>query len=887
MRQILCNDKGALVARVPGPMVEPGSVLVRVRYSFVSAGTETAALRPPPVTAGADGSASAPQASAGLAFTYLSKAMRNPMKAARRVARIARDRVASAFPAPAAARRAPIVSCGDLEWTACAARSCRLESGGLEIQTDDSPGSYQATAGPIAIPAGRTAIVTVEGIVHGGMISVGLLSGDGSRWVAQRMVHAGSFSERVVAPADGSGSVTLVVANAGLGRASRVTINAAKAETVDPAQDGGLPASELDDQGWGLGYSLSGEVLATGPGVADLVPGDLVACAGAGQANHADYVSVKRNLVCRIPPGCPVDLAASAAVGAIALQGVRRAAPQIGDTIGVLGLGVIGQLAARLLAANGCRVLGMDPDGDRVERARRAGLTDGSTDPDVFSRLVRDRTAGHGADRVIVTAASRSSAIVNHAFQVSRARGTVVLVGDVGLDLDRAPFYRKEIDLLMSTSYGPGRYDRSFEEEGRDYPYAHVRWTLTRNMLAYLELIATGRIDVKSLIDRVVPIDDAPGVYAELVSGKRPVPLGVLISYPEDPRMLPEPAASRRITIRGHRTAPAGPLRYALVGAGAFGTSMLVPQMRKRPDRYFLRGIVSRNVVQAGNFARAHQVELLASDLDAVLSDPGFDLIVIATRHHEHADQTVRALRSGKHVFVEKPLAMSWDELGAVARAYDALEPRPLLMVGYNRRFSPALQTLSRVVAGRRAPLVIAYRVNAGYVPPEHWIQGAQGGGRNVGEACHMYDAMRSLVGSDVTQISAVSIDPAGAPYMRNDNFCVTLGFADGSIGNLVYTSLGPREGLGKERIEVYCDGDAYVVDDFRSLVRAATGQVLWESPEPDKGHAEELSRFGDAIASGAGSPIPFEEIVETTAVALHVEDLLHGRSRDVEVAAR
>jgi len=461
---------------------------------------------------------------------------------------------------------------------------------------------------------------------------------------------------------------------------------------------------------------------------------------------------------------------------------------------------------------------------------------------------------------------------------VTRAKGTVVIVGDVGLDVDRAVFYRKEIDLLMSTSYGPGRYDVAYEAEGHDYPYAYVRWTLNRNLQAYLDLIAAGRIRVAPLIDRVVSIDDAPTVYDELAKGEGTLPMGVVIEYPDAPA---EDAEATKVTISGHRPVAKDRVNYALVGAGSFGTSMLVPQMQKRKDRFALRGVVTRTGTQGSNFAREQQVEVLASDLDTVLSDPAFDLVVIATRHADHSEQVVRSLRAGKHVFVEKPLAIAWDQLATVADTYESLTIRPLLMVGFNRRFSPALQAVKERIASRRAPLMIEYRLNAGYLPLDHWVHGPQGGGRNIGEACHMYDVFRFLAAAPVDSISATAIDPRALAYRRNDNFCATIGYADGSVATLVYTALGPKSGMGKEHITVFCDGDAYVVDDFKRALRASDGSVFWQSGEADKGHYEELSRFGDAIAAGDEAPIPFDELIESSAVALHIEDLLLHRTAE------
>jgi len=306
---------------------------------------------------------------------------------------------------------------------------------------------------------------------------------------------------------------------------------------------------------------------------------------------------------------------------------------------------------------------------------------------------------------------------------------------------------------------------------------------------------------------------------------------------------------------------------------------MLVPQMDRCRDRYVLKAVVSRNTAQGGNFARDRGVGVLTSNLDDVLADPSIDLVVIATRHHEHAGQVKRSLEAGKHVFVEKPLALTWEELSSITATYASLTEPRALMVGFNRRFSPALRVLRDRLAGRRSPLMIEYRVNAGYLPLDHWVHGPQGGGRNLGEACHMYDVFRFLAGAPVKSIGAAAIDPGSLAYARNDNFTATVRYDDGTVATLVYTALGPKAGMGKEHITVFCDNDAFFVDDFRSLTRASDGAVLWQSGEILKGHFEELSAFGDAVARGEPSPIPFEEIVETTAVALEVEDQLFGRA--------
>jgi len=742
MRQILLNMSGAVVARVPRPVVSPGSVLVRVHYSLISVGTEIAPLRP--VAASPDTTAVERGLEyAALARHYLRASVRDPRKAINRVMRIARNQVQRA-PAPAA------------------------------------PGT----------PAAPT-------------------------------------------------------------------------------------SGERDAQGWAVGYSAAGEIVAVGDGITDLAAGDLVACAGAGHANHAEYINVPRNLVCRVPSGCDSRLAATATIGAIAMQGVRRASPQLGEHVCVLGLGLIGQITTQLLRAAGCTVIGLDLDAARVARARSLGMPHGASDPDTLKQIVRDVTGGHGADQTIMTAATKSNAVINLAMDVTRRKGRAIVVGDVGLKVERDVFYRKEIDLLMSTSYGPGRYDASYEIEGRDYPYGYVRWTENRNMQSYLELVAGGRIDVGALIDRVTTVDEAPAVYRALVDAEGEPPLGVLIQYGDAPDDLD--AAPSRVVIHGHRPTPEGRITYALVGAGGFGTGMLVPQMDKCRDRYALKAVVTRSAAQGGNFARERGVEMLTSNLDDVLRDPAIHLVVIATRHHEHADQVKRSIAAGKHVFVEKPLAITWDELSSVADAYSALGNRPALMVGFNRRFAPPLRELKARLASRRSPLVIEYRVNAGYLPLDHWVHGAQGGGRNIGEACHMYDVFRFLTGAPVRSIAATAIDPGGLAYARNDNFSATMSYEDGSVATLVYTALGPKTGMGKEHITVFCDNDAFIVDDFRRLTRASDGAELWQSGDILKGHFEELSAFADAIASGTPL-VPFEELVESSAVALDVDDRLFGR---------
>jgi predicted dehydrogenase/threonine dehydrogenase-like Zn-dependent dehydrogenase len=873
MRQILLNSGGARVARMPRPTAGPGAVLVRVHYSLVSVGTEIAPLRRSVIGAAPD----QPRLERGAAYLtlagrYFQAALRDPRRAAVRLREIASRQIARIHPA----RAAVPVGVGGHRWSAANPNAILSRStDALTIRTDDTPGGYQAISEAIPIPAGARPVIRLQGTVEAGAIAFGVLDAAAQRWIASRTYNAGPIDDAIVVDAATSTAMTLVVSTAGAPPPSRVTLIGVDVIMTGEDYRG---ASDLSDTGWSVGYSTAGEVIAVGEGVTDLAAGDLVACAGAGQANHADYIVVRRNLVCRVPRGCPAVDAASATVGAIALQGVRRAAPQLGEIACVLGLGLIGQLTVQLLKSAGCYVVGLDLSAERVRRATALGLDAGATDAEAIKPIVRDATGGRGADCTIMTAATKSDAVINLAMETTRAKGRAVIVGDVGLNVQRAVFYRKEIDLLMSTSYGPGRYDSRYEDEGVDYPYAYVRWTLNRNMQAYLDLIARGSVRFEPLVDRIVSIEEAPQVYQALAKADGELPLGVVIRYPSEAATSPDPsAAARIIVIRGHRAVPAGPVKWALVGVGAFGTSMLVPQFQKHPQQFFLHAVVSRNGSRGGNFAREHRVPIFTSDLDEVLADPDIGLIVVATRHRDHASQVVRALEAGKHVFVEKPLAVDWKQLADLAAAYERVDPKPIVMVGFNRRFSPALLNVRELVAPRRAPLAINYRVNAGYLPLDHWVQGSDGGGRNVGEACHMYDTFRSLARAPVRGVTAQAFDPgASAAYLRNDNFSATITYEDGTLASLIYTALGPKE-LGKERLEIFCDGEAYVIDDYKTLRRASDGAVLWESREIDKGHAAEIVRLADALRRGM-PPIAFDELVETTAVSLQIEDLLFGR---------
>ena len=616
---------------------------------------------------------------------------------------------------------------------------------------------------------------------------------------------------------------------------------------------GGLPT----------GYSAAGVVVAVGDRVTGFAPGDRVACAGAGIANHAELIDVPVNLAVRIPEGLDTSAAATVTLGAIALQGVRRTAPTLGETVLVLGLGVLGQLTVQLLRASGARVIGTDLDPARVEMALAHGLTHGVEPGEDLPTRVAALTDGFGADAAILTAATASSDVVRAAMQACRRKGRVVVVGDVGLDLQRVDMYEKELDLLMSTSYGPGRYDPVYELEGNDYPLGYVRWTENRNMEEYLRLLAEQRVSLEGFGAATYPVDDAPAAFAAISGEERP--LLVLIEYPE--REHPD-ARVTRITPLPPRADRIG---VALVGAGSFAQAQHLPNLLAQKDTFEIRAVMSRTGAGAKTAAAQAGAAYATTDFDAVLGDEAVDLVLISTRHHLHAELTLRALAAGKHVFVEKPLALTGEELVEIEAFYASHPDGPLLMTGFNRRFSPGVSRLCALLARRTTPIVASYRMNAGYLPPDHWVHGPEGGGRNRGEACHIYDVFDAVVGAEVEVVTATAIRPASARLRPDDNFVATIRYGDGSVCSLTYTALGSKD-YAKERLEVFCDGAVYVLDDYRSLAVSGRKASGWRSTSVRKGHVEELEALGRALREGGPWPISLEEQVRATRVALEVE---------------
>jgi predicted dehydrogenase/threonine dehydrogenase-like Zn-dependent dehydrogenase len=605
------------------------------------------------------------------------------------------------------------------------------------------------------------------------------------------------------------------------------------------------------------GYSCAGVVSEVGEDVEDIHAGDRVACAGAGYANHAALNVVPRNLVARIPDGVSFQEAAFGTLGAIALQGVRRAAPGLGERVAVLGLGLLGQITAQMLRAAGAVVIGVDVRADRVQRALALGLDQGFavTERD-FVAGVLERTEGRGADAVIVTAAGGDAGLLNRAFEACRRKGRVVLVGDVPIRIQRDKIYKKEIDFLISTSYGPGRYDPVYEEKGQDYPFAYVRWTEGRNLEEVLRLIASGSLRVGPLVDATHPIEDASAAYAALASESRPI--GVLLDYHLD-ASAPATALPRsyRSPLSVAPRAATGAFGVGVVGYGAYFRAMLLPLLKAHPGFRLASacarsGLTVRAAVENDGFVKG------TTDYRELIDDPSVDVVYVVTRHDLHYPIAKAAVEAGKAVFVEKPMTMTVgdgrDLVEAVARR------GVLLTVGFNRRFSPHAARFKELLSPIAAPKTILYRVNAGALQPDHWLlDPVEGGGRLLGEGVHFFDLLRFLVGTEPVRVRSVA-----SPGKARDEAVVALEFADGSVATLVYTSGGSPE-AGKERLEVFAGGASLVLDDYRSLEVHGLGKEGLKTRIVEKGQKEQLENFFRALRGGGSLGVTAEDGLRAT----------------------
>jgi len=618
-----------------------------------------------------------------------------------------------------------------------------------------------------------------------------------------------------------------------------------------------------------LGYSAAGKVIEVGEGVTEFRPGDRVACAGVGYASHAEVLSVPKNLCVRLPDVVSFDAAAFGTLGAISLQGVRLAELTLGESVVVIGLGLIGQLTVQLIKAHGCRVFGIDLDQNKIELARKFGADDGCAPDDDVKRRVFAWSRGRGADAVLITAATESNQPVELAGEISRAKGRVVAVGAVGLTLPRQPYYNRELTFKISMSYGPGRYDPEYEERGHDYPFGYVRWTEGRNIEAFLDLLADGRIDVAPLTTHRFSLDETERAY-QLITGELNEPyLGVILQYDTERELEP------RIQLAASQTqsaTPAPSVRVGLIGAGNYARAMLLPNFKTAGAEF--HSIATASGVSARQVGERFGFRNCVSGADEVLTNDEINLVVIATRHDSHAELVRRALERGRHVFVEKPLALNDEDLDKVIAA--ATPSNGQLMVGFNRRFSPLARSAQEFFKDRQTPLSINYRVNAGRVPPGHWAHHpSEGGGRIIGEVCHFIDFIQFMTGSLVARVFAESISSRTHEIVSEDSVFITLRLADGSNGSIAYLAEG-NSALPKERIEIFGDGKSFVIEDFRSAAAYENGrEKKTKLREQDKGQRDEVRAVCAMVREGKPSPISLEYLATTTRATFRIRDSL------------
>jgi predicted dehydrogenase/threonine dehydrogenase-like Zn-dependent dehydrogenase len=616
-----------------------------------------------------------------------------------------------------------------------------------------------------------------------------------------------------------------------------------------------------------LGYSAAGIVIGVGEAVTEFQLGDRVACAGVGFASHAEVLSVPKNLCVHLPESLGFDAGSFGTLGAIALQGVRLAQPTLGESMVVIGLGLVGQLTVQLLKANGCPVFGLDLDPTRVALARELGADGAAISNDESAKLVENWTSGRGADAVLITTATDSNQPVELAAQISRLKGRVIVVGMAGMDIPRAPFFSRELSLTVSMSYGPGRYDPAYEERGIDYPLAYVRWTENRNIEAFLDLVAGKQVNVERLISHRFAIEEAESAY-QLISGDAKEPyLAIVLNYD------PQAEVNRRVQLS---PAPARraekAIRLGVIGAGGYVPAMLLPHFKTAGVEF--RSINTASGVSAHDVGKRFGFNYAVSGADEVLEDSEVNLVVIGTPNGLHAPLASGALIKNKNVFVEKPLALTDEQLDSVLNA--AANSNAQLMVGFNRRFSPLAQQARDFFAGRTSPLSMVYRINAGRLPKSHWTYDEhEGGGRIIGEVCHFVDLMQFFAGAPPVTVFAMTVEGKTDQIVDADSVVVTIRFADGSNGCIAYLSEGDR-GLAKERVEIFGAGRSFVIDDFRRASKYKDGREEQTAlKEQDKGQQQQVKAVCTSVLQGTPAPISLAELAATTRATFRIVDSL------------
>ena len=650
----------------------------------------------------------------------------------------------------------------------------------------------------------------------------------------------------------------------------RDVLNKAKREGLLSTFDAAM--NKLD-QPLALGYSSAGTIMKTGPGLRGFRTGDRVACAGGGHAVHAEFAAVPQNLMVKIPDTVNFEQAAFTTIGSIALQGFRLADVQVGANVAVIGLGLLGLLATGIAAAAGCKVLGIDLDPGRVELAQLMGATNAVTRGQA-AEAAEALSQGRGVDTVLICADTQSNDPVELAGTIARDKAKIIAVGAVGLEIPRKPYYEKELELIVSRSYGPGRYDMDYEEKGLDYPIGYVRWTEGRNMEAFLNLLDQEKLDVSPLITHRIPIEEGKRAY-ELITGDE-THLGVLLTYGEQP--LPTENRIPNLLAPTVRVKPGEILALGVLGAGNYALSTFLPVVKKASGVAPV-GIVSASGTSAQHAAQRYGFGFSASDPDDLLQDPAINLIAILTRHNLHTPQILDTFTAGKHVYCEKPLAIDREQLDKVTEALKK-EGQPLLMLGFNRRFAPLAKHLQSFIEKRQEPLFAHYRVNANRLPSDHWLIDPEvGGGRIIGEGCHFIDFLTFLVGENPVEVTVQGLPDEGK--YSEDNVVMNFRFPDGSLGVVSYLANGDKS-FPKEYVEVFSGGRVAALHDWRKLEMVNNGRrkVKRHLLQQDKGHQNAWQAFLDAVQGEKAPPIPYEQLVGVTLASFAaVESLRSGES--------
>jgi len=635
-----------------------------------------------------------------------------------------------------------------------------------------------------------------------------------------------------------------------------------------------------------LGYSTSGIVIEAGKNITDINVGDCVSCGGVQSAHHSDIDLVPRNLTVKIPKDVDMSEAAFATVGAIAMQGIRRTERSFGETIVVIGLGLLGNLGAQICHSQGYKIIGFDLDKRRVDLAKSLGIESYALKEVEPLKKVLERTNGFGADAVILYVATESSEPVNLAFDMCRQKGKVVLVGVCGLQLHREKMYKKELDFSISTSYGPGRYDRIYEEESIDYPIGYVRWTENRNMEEFLNLISQGKVKVKELISTIFPVEEATKAYAFLENEEKP--LAVLLKY-DCEKYIEKPLIERKILVPIKEKKIEGKIGVGIIGAGSFVQSVHLPNLKNLDKYYHLRAVVTQHGERAKFLSRQYRMDYGTTDYIEVLQDPQIDLAFIGTRHNLHYPMVIDAVKNGKVVFVEKPLCLTREDLESIKE--EVLRNKMPVIVGFNRRYAPFIIAIKQKLERLSRPYFIQYRVNAGFIGKDSWIQDpAIGGGRIVGEACHFFDLFNFLVGKDiqVKDICVNSIPVNGKNVISHDNFVVSIRYGDGSLVVLTYTSLGDEK-LPKEKMEVFAGGKVFILNDYLNLevygispeeLKIPEGKIKGNSIRlsvQDKGLKQELVELARFMKGETSRIISFAEVISAMELTFEIDRAIKG----------